>query len=112
MLQPLATASVAPGRVLSEAFQDARAAQLFTAPSKDGQSSLFFALPVSIVEDAVDLLQELDCVSTKGFSGTFIWKIDASTAADGKSVTASIVRVAAVPATYASCVLPLSHEWH
>jgi Na+-transporting NADH:ubiquinone oxidoreductase subunit NqrB len=112
MLQPLTTASVAPGRVLSEAFQDARAAKLFMAPSKAGEASLFFALPVSIVEDAADLLSELECTGTKGFSGTFIWKIDASTAADGKTVNASVVRVAAVPSTYVPCVLYSFHEWH
>ena len=97
---------IAPGRILSESFQDERAAWLFHAPSAGDDPLLFFALPVSIVEDATELLEELGCAATKGFSGTLIWRIDAQ-AIQGTdatvSVSASIQRVAAVPSTCASC---------
>lgn len=106
LLQRLTTMSIAPGRILSEAFQDERAAWLFHAPSAEGDPVLFFALPVGIVKDATELLKELGCTATDGFSGTLIWRIDAQATqgTDGiVSVSASIQRVAAVPSTCASC---------
>ena len=105
LLQLLNTTSIAPGRVLSEAFQDERAAWLFHAPSTEGDPLLFFALPVSIIEDATDLLEDLGCAGSKGFSGTFIWRIstEATLVSDVTvSLSASIERVAAVPTTCVS----------
>lgn len=110
LLQHLKTVPIASGRVLSEAFQDGRAARLFHAPPMEEPRSegnaLFFALPVNIIEDDVELLVQLGCTSAKGFSGTFIWRIDAKFSTDdSKSVSASAVRVAAVPSTCAPCFI-------
>lgn len=110
LLQRQTTATVAPGQVLSEAFRDERAAWLFHAPSSSMEGTdLFFALPVSILEDSTQLLAQLGCAGAKGFSGVFIWRIKASAVKDGEVVTASAsaTRVAAVPSTCATALTQL-----
>lgn len=115
VLQTLGNSThITNGDIKSEAFLDPRAAMLFRVPG-DVPGHVYFALPV-VISSQTDLLSDLDCSSTKGFSGTLVWRLAFDyTARSGLGQTMTTQRLAAIPAWCGPCrsahtnLLVLSH---